>query len=300
MFFNQLGRWLFSEGCAFRPKANRIMFTRFRMLYIYLTLCCMSCATTRMYDSAKVNYDEALADSVLAYALDHEALYTLADTLKPMSSVMFLRFAVAKDSTMKDGDVAVATSDSLLQTIERYQKVCAALSGGDWQFVLMPFNRTDKAVRNMEIYVVRRSVFQKELAEHPAFWGQWGFTPSKDPAVVIPVVEYEKPWDRNRAYGYLFGYPDYAVDFFVEAQKTQAADSAKKLVPRDFFAVPVYAGKQGYFTYAMPKGHQPNSIDSSIYNRAAATLERYKSLREKHKTSTGIKAVALWKEMRKQ
>lgn len=259
------------------------------------------CTSVRQLKGRNVpDYDQALADSVLSYALDHEALFTLADTLKPISSVKLLRFAVAKDSTMNDGDARVASNDSLLQIIERYQKVCVALSGGDWQFVLMPFNRTEKNIRNLEIYVVRRSKFQRELAEHPAFWGQWGFTPSADPSIVLPAIEYEKKLDRYRAYGYLFGYPDYAVDFFVESSKAQDRDTAHKLVPRDFFAIPVFAGNSGYFTYAMPKGHDPDMIDSSLYKKAAITLEKYKAIRTKYKTAGGLKAMALWMEMRKE
>lgn len=267
-------------------------------LFISFAVLLAACSSTRKaqgYSSS--DYDKALADSVLAYALDHEALYTLADTLKPISSVKFLRYAIAKDSMLGDGDVAVTTKDSLLQKLERYQKVCTALSGGDWQFVLMPFERTEKAIRNMEIYVVRKSVFQKKLAAYQSFFGQWGFTPSANPSVVLPVVEYESRWDRNRAYGYLFGYPSYAVDFFVEAQKTQDKDTAHKLVTRDFFAIPVYAGKQGYFTYAIPKGQQPFASDSALYNKATATLERYKIIREKYVTQTGLQAMKLWKEL---
>jgi len=237
---------------------------------------------------------------LLAYALDHEALYTLADTLKPISSVKFVRYAIAKDSTQRDGDLAVTDKDSLLQKIERYQKVCNALSGGDWQFVLMPFERTEKAIRNMEIYVVRKSVFQKKLAAYQSFIGQWGYTPSAYPSVVLPVVEYESRWDRNRAYGYLFGYPSYAVDFFVEAQKTQDKDTAHKLVARDFFSIPVFAGNTGHFTYAIPKGQQSFASDSALYNKAMATLERYKRVREKYVTATGIKAMELWNAMRKE
>jgi len=260
-----------------------------------------ACSSSRNVHHRSVSdYDKALADSILAYALDHEALFTLADTLKPISSVKFLRFTVAKDSTMSDGDAAVTKGDSLLQKIERYQKVCAALSTGDWQFVLMPFNRTEKNVRNMEIYVVRRSKFRRELAKHPAFWGQWGFTPTADPSVVLPVIEFETKLDRNRAYGYLFGYPDYAVDFFVESSKAQERDTAHKLVPRDFFAIPVYAGNKGYFTYAMPKGHEPSQTDSALHQKATITLERYKAIRDKYKTPTGIQASKLWRQLRKE
>ncbi len=148
----------------------------------------------------------------------------------------------------------------------------------------------------MEIYVVRKGRFASVLKEHAAFFGQWGFTPSADPAVVLAVTEYEKQSDRYRAYGYLFGYPGYAVDFFVESSKVSEADPKKKLVPRDFFSIPVYAGKSGYFTYAMPKGHRPGEQDSALYNLAAQTLERYKAIREKYVTAEGLKATLLWKE----
>jgi hemoglobin-like flavoprotein len=256
----------------------------------------VSCGTKQaLYKSInKDDFDKALADSVLAYALDHEALYSLADTLKPISSVKFLRFNVAKDSTMRDGDKLITTSDSLLQKIESYQKVCKALSKGDFEFILMPFARTEKTIRNLEIYVVRKSRLSSILKTHASFFGQWGFTPTTNAAVVLTAIEYESRLDRNRAYGYLFGYPSYAVDFFVESTKKQETDPEKKLVARDFFAIPVFAGNKGYFTYAMPKGYKTTSVDSTIYNKAAKTLTKYKNLREKYKTDDGLKALKLW------
>jgi len=243
------------------------------------------------------DYDKALADTILAYALDHEALYSLADTIKPISSVKFLRFAIAKDSTMKDGDANITLQDSLLKKIETYQKVCKALSIGDFEFVLLPFERTEKSIRNLEIYVVRKSRLVSILKTYSVFFGQWGFTPSTSPAVVLTAIEYESRLDRNRAFGYLFGYPKHAVDFFVESTRKQEADSAKVLVPRDFFAIPVFAGNTGYFTYATPKGYQPTAVDSAIYKNAMVTLERYKTLRVKFVTPGGLNATKLWMEL---
>lgn len=246
-----------------------------------------------------VNRNQALADSVLAYALDHEALYTLTDTLKPMSSVKFLRFAIAKDSTQKDGDYNITTQDSLLKKIEEYQQVCQDLSQGDWQFIMMPFARTENKMRNIEIYVVRKSEFAKKIKQYQAFFGQWGFTPSTNPAVVLAVIEYESRWDRNRAYGYLFGYPAYAVDFFVEAQKIQDSSPDKKFVTRDFFAIPVFVGKQGYFTYATPKGYKPTDTDSSLYKAATKTLGKFKTERGKFVVGKGLNGFALWENLKK-
>jgi len=261
-----------------------------------------SCGTQLSFKKAiqNKNFDHALTDSMLSYALDHEALYSLIDTLKPISSVKLLRYAIAKDSTMKDGDELVVSQDSLLNKIEAYQKICAAISNGDWQFIVVPFQRTDKKIRNIEIYVVRKSKFENVLKMYSSFFGQWGFTEKSNPAVVLTTIEYETRLDRNRAYGYLFGYPSYAVDFFVESTKIQEADINKKLVPRDFFAIPVFAGNKGYFTYAMPKGYQPTRTDSTIYNKAMITLEKYKALREKYNTPQGLKAMNLWMKMNNQ
>jgi hypothetical protein len=272
------------------------------VVIILVNLSMTACTTNKQLTRQirKATFNTALADSILAYALDHEALFTLADTLKPISSVKFLRFAIAKDSTQKDGDIIITTKDSFLQVIDSYQQVCDALSKGDFQFVLMPFKHTEKNIRNMEIYVVRKSVFVKKIQQYQAFFGQWGFTPNTDAAVVLPVIEYETKWDRNRAYGYLFGYPSYAVDFFVEANKMQETDSAKTFVKRDFFAIPVFTGNQGYFTYAMPKGYKPNEVDSSIYKTAANTLEYYRNIRTKYVTPTGIEAIKLWIALQKK
>jgi hypothetical protein len=268
-------------------------------LNLLFVLILTACTTQKLGSKAEIatEYESSLADSILSYALDHEALFTLVDTLKPMSSVKFLQFPIAKDSSNQDGDIHVAKKDSIIYKIESYQKVCNALSQKDWLFAMVPFQRTEKNFRNIEIYVIRKSVFAKKIQQYQSFFGQWGFTPSTNPSVVLSVIEYESKWDRNRAYGYLFGYPSYAVDFFVEANKIQFADSAKKLVARNFFAIPVFAGNQGYFTYAMPKSYHPSNVDSSIYFHANLTLSKYKIIRNQYLTKEGLKAYALWRKM---
>lgn len=272
-----------------------------QFIFFSTILLFISCSTSRSFKTpVYTDHDYALADSMLAYALDHEAIYTLLDTLKPISSVKFMRYTIAKDSTMTDGDKEIVKQDSFLHKIEKYQKACRALSQGDWQFILAPFKMTDKNFRNLEIYVVRKSRFASLLKQYSPFFGQWGFTPSSDPAVVLSIVEYESPYDRYRAYGYLFGYPEYAVDFFVQASIKADTDTAIKLVSRDFFAIPVYAGEKGYFTYAMPKGHVPGIEDSTLYRKSMITLEKYKVIRTRYASPAGLSAIRLWQDWNKQ
>lgn len=269
-----------------------------RLFTLSVALVLLACSSPKNLSTSNNQFNQSIADSLLAYALDHEALYTLVDTLKPMSSVKFLTYAIAKDSSMQDGDAYVTHKDSLLQLIDQYQSVCKALSNDTWQFVLLPFKRTEKNMRNLEIYVIRKAVFANKINQYQSFFGQWGFTPNTDPSIVLSVIEYETRWDRNRAYGYLFGYPAYAVDFFVEANKMQQADINKKIVPRNFFAIPVFAGNQGYFTYAMPKSYQPTELDSAIYKKAQHTLNQYRQIRSSYLEPSGLKAQALWEHLR--
>lgn len=235
----------------------------------------------------KMNTEEKqVADSIIRYALDHEAIYTLLDTLKPMSSVQFYKMPLLSNNAQQ--------RDSAKRAVILLQRVANQLSIGDHQFVLNPFQRTDSIFRLLEIYVFRKSKLQSLIATHADFYAQWGITPLASPATVLAITEFENKYDRWRSYGYLFGYPDYAVDFFVEAGKSQ--DSTKQFVKRDFFAIPVYAGEKGHFTYAIPKNHIPGAIDSAIYNKSLGVLSRYKELRKKYTSENGFKAVKLWKK----
>ncbi len=94
---------------------------------------------------------------------------------------------------------------------------------------------------------------------------------------MVSTVENQEQILRLRAYGHLFGYPDYAVDFFVEAYHQH--QQTKSFVERDFFQIPVFTSKTGRFVYAMPKVHTPTETDSSLYRRALKVLDSYKEVR---------------------
>ena len=239
--------------------------------------------------------EKALADSFLLNGLDHEALYSILADLKPMSSMgSAFTFGIGKDSTDYDGQYQVVSleKDSLqkvVQSIESWNKITQQLSFGNLRFVLVPFRRVWDGQRNFQLLVCRTDLIDQKLREHATFFGQWGFVPGTDVATLITAIEFEQKNDRYRAYGYLFGYPAHAVDFFVEASRSE--EKNQEFVKRDFFQIPVYAGDKGYFTYAVPKGYQASKVDSSIYHQAKTVLENYRSLRKKYeKKSQGFRA----------
>jgi hypothetical protein len=247
-----------------------------------------SCATPqflirKQYKQLNVE-EKVIADSLLLTGLDNEALYTLADTLKPMSSVKMYRLPLLSTNAIQ--------KDSALQALRQLQYIANKLSNHQFQFILNPFERADSIYKNVELYVIRNKTLQKKIAQYQHFYGNLGITPNTNPATVLAITEYEQKYTRWRSYGYLFGYPDYAVDFFVEAGKSQ--DSTKNFVKRDFFQIPVYSGATGHFTYAIPKGYQPTTLDSSLYFTAQKTLQQYIITRKKFTTTKGTKANKLW------
>jgi hypothetical protein len=112
-----------------------------------------------------------------------------------------------------------------------------------------------------------------------AFFGPYGLSPASDPLETLMAVEYDQTTARLRGYGYLFGYPDYAVDFFVEASDAQKAGGA--FVERDFISLPTFLGER-HFVYAAPKGHQPNDADLQLRAAVQQVYADYLPRRARH------------------
>ncbi|HMO31723.1 MAG TPA: hypothetical protein PKE07_01875 [Lacibacter sp.] len=275
-------------------KYNSIQ-SRYRQLIAgwILAACIVTTACKSPYHSLvksykQLNTDERrIADTLLTSAFDHEALYTLADTLKPMSSVKLYRLPIFSTDAVQ--------CDSAIKAMQQLQHVVNKLSFGDFAFILNPFEQRDSIYKHLEVYVLRKSRLQSLLRTQSSFYSQLGITENALPATVLAVTEYEGKYNRWRSYGYLFGYPSYAVDFFVTAGKQQ--DSTGQFVKRDFFHIPVYAGNAGYFTYAVPKGYKVGTADSLLYKQAKHTLEYYKKVRAKHYPNRYHLPVKIWRRL---
>ncbi len=243
--------------------------------------------------------DRKLADSLLALALDHEALYTLWGDLKPISDVATFTFRIARPLAVSSGTASVvdATSPAAMQAIQqlrRLQRVVNAMNFGDVQFFIHPFKRADSVKRFVQVAVLRKSSVEACLRRYQAFFGQFGFVPESDAVSVVMATEYEDKYERYRGYGYLYGYPEHAVTFFVEAARSQ--DSTGQFVKRDFFQIPTWSGKQGHFVYAVPKGYAATDTDSAIYYAASKILTDYRALRPTFMNAdSSLRAVELLK-----
>ncbi len=199
---------------------------------------------------------------LLFAATDHEALYTLAGGLKPMSTGIW------------QGDFEVDDPD--LAELQAVRQALSPLRNDVWYSDIQVFDKVYDGNRTAHAFVVHRTALARMIERHDRFWGPWGITPSTHPAEIVAVVDRMPRKDRWRGYGYLFGYPDDAVDFFVEAGL--AAEDGREIGPgkdREFVQIPTYAAPSGHFTYAIPMDHAETVADRALAEHATAILAAY-------------------------
>jgi hypothetical protein len=237
------------------------------------------------YESLSVP-DKQLADTLIKKVLDNEGLYTVISGLKPMSSASDLVLKIAQPDTAVAGVAKVTDVQSQdYLKLERYQKVINALQLGDLKFIMLPFKMQSKGERIMQINIYRQSLVDSLLSANASFYGQFGYAPGATGQLIINTTEYEHKYDRFRSYGYLFGYPDHAVEFFVAASISN--DKTGEFVKRDFYQIPVFSGATGHFVYALPKGTTPTKVDELHKARAEYSLIKYQGLRKKYLRKDG-------------
>jgi hypothetical protein len=243
--------------------------------------------------------EKSIADTLIMKALDNEGLYTVLGRLKSMSTVKDLRLSIAqKDSSIKGASSVTDINSSDILKLKKYQRVVNALDFGDLKFIMSPFKISQNGQRYIQINLYRRSMIDSLINVNQSFYGQFGFVSGTQAEILINTTEHESKYDRFRSYGYLFGYPEHAVNFFVDASISN--DQTGVFVKRNFFQIPVHSNQKGHFVYAMPLDSKPGLIDSAIYKRAEHSLNIYRSVRQEYmKPDSSFKALALLNKLLK-
>lgn len=250
------------------------------------------------------------AEEMLLKALDSEALYTIVGGLKPMSSgfasfqftireprgvieseaVELLQKYPTEDSRKNLPDAEkrkVTTADNFLKRkntirqIDETREILAHFRCGDNLFAeVQHFAETFEGKRFSETVIFNRNSLRKMLKDKSDFFVRFGITENSHPLEVLYAVEYNKTGARFGGYGYLFGYPDYAVRFFVQASDEE--EFSGKFVERDFYSIPTFSNPKNRFVYAVPKDHIETETDKALKAKALKIFDEYKTRREKY------------------
>jgi hypothetical protein len=237
------------------------------------------------------------AERFVLEAGDREALYTLAGGLKPLSS----------DIASYTWRVAPTVDPAAADTLARWREAASALTCGDVHFAVQVFGavfpgRQGDSVRTASVAVGHRRALDALVVRRRTTFTALGMTPGMPVGDLLALVDAAPRAERWRGYGLLFGYPDAAVEFFVDAGRR--GDSTRTLVPRDFRRHPTWRksppppGEQDSltsFVYAVPKGATWSAEDSALARAVAPTYADYRQWRDAA-PRTGADAVAYWRQ----
>ncbi len=219
------------------------------------------------------------ADSLLTQGLDHEALFSLKAPLKPMSDIKLFTLPYARPDSLPSGSHYEMDPDTVdISELQKMHTIAEELSNDVLLFAIFPIKNLRGTERVFQLKVINIGAYRQMVATHQHYWINWGVTPESHPFPAIQLIEYEEMGDRFRGYGYLYGYPDHAVDFFVEAAHHE--QETGDFVERDFFQIPTYAEETGRFVYALEEDSDPEDIDEEIKVIAADILSNYQDLRK--------------------
>lgn len=234
-----------------------------------------------------IHGDLLFAESLVLEMLDTEGLYTICGGLKPISCG-FWRYEF--DAAAPD-----------VQPIERTRatlQTALQLAGCDQRYyadVQVFSNDAGGGRRCAEAVIVDRRALADTIDKYAQFFHPLGITRGSHPMEVLTAVDALPPPDQCRAYGYLFGYPAYAVDFFVNA--TERERRTGRFVERDFLSVPTFRRSESQFVWAVPRGHRENEADLAIRSRAAEALADYREQRLRLLQSSKAGCLELLREL---
>ena len=274
-------------------------------------------ARAECFPFEKLSFEQrAAAEELLLKALDGEALYTIVGGLKPMSSgfqsvqlpVQLPRVTDAEAGAIL-GELAGKNPEELnpdekrrlgqaKQADERrkaLEKVAATRAifehwrcGNDEIFAdVHHYAQTYEGKRYLDTIVFSRSSLRQVIGAKANFFSRWGITVNSHPLEVLYAVEHDETNARFGGYGFLFGYPDYAVEFFVKASDEEKFSG--KFVERDFISLPTVAG-ENRFVYVVAKGHAQNETDKTLRAKAERIFNEYTRRRAEY-IGTGKKGV---------
>ncbi|MEM6471472.1 MAG: erythromycin esterase family protein, partial [Planctomycetota bacterium] len=144
-----------------------------------------------------------------------------------------------------------------------------------------PFQNLRENQRYASAWIASRPALDSMLKRHSGYFGGLGITERSTAGELLLRIEGSKQRDeRWRGFGLAFGYPDFAVDFFVNAGMHYAETG--EFVERDFRHYPTHSRAKGGFVYAVPKLQRESDSEITMLRKVEAILTVYRGLRTKY------------------
>jgi hypothetical protein len=217
--------------------------------------------------------DRREAEELFLRILDSEGLYTLAGGIKPASSG-FVRFVLdAEAGSLEPADRArrllesFRCGDLVLATVHHFQKTHES-------------PKTGRKERHYEGIVVAVEPLRRLLRQHEREFAVLGVSPHSHPMEILMAVEHAGEAQRWRGYGRLFGFPEAAVNFFVEAGEHQKKTG--EFVKRRFVSLPTFERAERGVVYAVAEDAQESGEDTRLRRAIEAVLADYKARRDRY------------------
>jgi len=209
-----------------------------------------------------------LSEDLLLAALDSEALYTIVGQIKPVSEGFWGTYF-----PMESGD---------LSEIEKVREAVKLWSiGGFFAADVLIYEKQQSGRRHASLYLAHVPTLQATISRNPKFFDRFGLTDDSPAHQVMMTIERStSPDERWRGFGIAFGYPEYAINFFVGAGLHQRETG--EFIDRDFRHIPTFKSKQGRFVYAVPKICPLRTEDTELLQRAKPILNEYRRLRAQY------------------
>jgi hypothetical protein len=209
-----------------------------------------------------------LSEELLLAALDSEALYTIVGQIKPVSEGFWGTYFPMEFADLSE-------IEKVREAVKPWSK------GGCFAADVLIYEKQQFGRRYASLYLAHAPTLQTVMSKQAKFFNRFG--PACDlpvHQVMMTIERSTSPEERWRGFGFVFGYPEYAIDFFVGAGLHQRETG--EFIERDFRHIPTFGSKQGRFVYAVPKTSPLRSEDTDLLKRAEPILTEYRRRRAQY------------------
>lgn len=245
---------------------------------------------------------------LLSEFLDGAGLYTILGDLKPISTIQLNSLSDYYRKIPQSASEAEKYKDIINKKVKELMPLLAEMSNEHLYFRLLPI-QTDLNIPNIdykvtlmpEILILRKDLVYNTIQKYESFFRTININTQGDYISKIEDFLFENSDHyleaRARAFGYLFGYPKYAVDFFVNnlISESHTSDPETTLNDRNFHQIPTY-GNLSKYSYAIPKDSKNREEDIELTIRAKNILDTYTEKRKLYMQGSNLNAIKLIQE----